>query len=315
MKISVIIPTFNRGNLIGDTLQSILNQTYPNWECIVVDDGSTDNTNQVVNSFIAKDARFSFYKRPENRLKGANACRNFGFEKSKGDIINWLDSDDLFASNHFEIHLEQHKNNEVDCVVSKAKTFESKPEETSGFWSNVVPKSQPWNDMICGRISWATPTVTWKINSLESKPFCEKLQSSQEWFFHTSMLLNNVSFKIIDINTIFVRRHEERIGKSESPQKFLSRFSSRLTIYKSLKSDKKLNNHLEFHLFRVMLNALKKSAFHGYLRNVFLMSFPLLRYGIISIYWKPLYRAILFGTPVYFIFKKGETFFKLEEHV
>jgi len=315
MKISLIIPTYNRENLIGDTLQSVINQSYSNWECIVVDDGSTDSTEQVVNKFINKDARFSYYKRPLDRQKGASACRNFGFEKSSGTIINWLDSDDLLVSNHFEIHIETHNSSGIDCVVSRAKTFELDPEVVSGFWSNVRPNKEPWKDMICGVISWATPTVTWKRNALNSKPFCETLQSSQEWFFHTSMLLNNASFKIADVDTIRVRRHDERIGKSENPEKFRSRFSSRFMIYKSLKKEKKLNKHLEFYLFRVMLNALKKSAFHGYFGNVFIISFSLLRYGINSIYWKQLYRAILLGLPVYSVFKKGETFFKLEESV
>lgn len=313
MKISLIIPTYNRANLIAETLQSVINQTYSNWECIIVDDGSSDNTEQVVNNFIDKDARISYYKRPENRPKGANACRNFGFEKSTGDIINWLDSDDLLASNHFEIHLENHKNPEVDCVVSRAKTFGLNPNETMGFWSNIIPKNEPWKDMVCGAISWATPTVTWKRSVLKNKPFCETLQSSQEWFFHTSMLLNNTTFKITDSDTIKVRRHDERIGKSESPQKFRSRFLSRLMVYKNLSSSKKLNNLLEFHLFRIMLNALKKSAFHGYLSNVLFMSFSLLRCGINSIYWKQIYRAVVFGVPVYLFFKKGETLFKFKE--
>ena len=97
--VSIIIPTYNRAHLIGETLDSVLVQTYENWECIIVDDGSTDNTSKLLESYVQKDSRFQYHHRPSNRLKGANACRNYGFELSKGDYIQWLDSDDLLAEN------------------------------------------------------------------------------------------------------------------------------------------------------------------------------------------------------------------------
>ena len=62
--ISIIIPTFNRAHLIGETLDSVLAQTYPNWECIIVDDGSTDTTDEVVGEYVKKDSRFLYHHRP-----------------------------------------------------------------------------------------------------------------------------------------------------------------------------------------------------------------------------------------------------------
>ena len=101
--ISIIIPTFNRAHYIQETLDSILNQTYINWECIIIDDGSEDNTQEVLAKYLKKDVRFQFHIRPENRPKGANSCRNYGFELSKGDLIKWFDSDDIMLPNHIEI--------------------------------------------------------------------------------------------------------------------------------------------------------------------------------------------------------------------
>lgn len=95
--VSIIIPTYNRAHLIGETLKSVLEQTYKNWECIVVDDGSKDETSEIVQCYLDKDSRFKYYLRPKNRPKGANACRNYGFELSKGEYIQWLDSDDLIG--------------------------------------------------------------------------------------------------------------------------------------------------------------------------------------------------------------------------
>ena len=100
--VSIIIPCFNRAHLIGETLETVLSQTYKNWECIIVDDHSTDNTTQVVTTYAKQDARFKLVIRPDNRKKGASSCRNYGIELSQGELIQFLDSDDLLKSNKLE---------------------------------------------------------------------------------------------------------------------------------------------------------------------------------------------------------------------
>ncbi|TVZ53387.1 glycosyltransferase family 2 protein [Dokdonia sp. Hel_I_53] len=117
--VSIIIPSYNRATLIGETLDSVLNQTYTNWECIVVDDGSTDHTIEIVRAFAKSDKRFKILERPKNRVKGANACRNFGYENSKGDYINWLDSDDLFSPNKLK---EQIKILTINSTIGEIST-------------------------------------------------------------------------------------------------------------------------------------------------------------------------------------------------
>jgi glycosyltransferase involved in cell wall biosynthesis len=93
--VSVIIPTYNRAHLIGETLDSVVIQTYENWECIIVDDGSSDNTDEVVGKYVKGDTRFKYYHRPEEHLQGGNGARNYGFKMSQGDYIQWFNSDDL----------------------------------------------------------------------------------------------------------------------------------------------------------------------------------------------------------------------------
>ena len=100
--VSIIIPTFNRAELIKSTLNSVLNQQYSFWECIIVDDGSQDNTKSIAESYCLKDKRFRFYKRPETKPKGASACRNYGFEMAKGGLIQFLDDDDLLHKNKLQ---------------------------------------------------------------------------------------------------------------------------------------------------------------------------------------------------------------------
>lgn len=92
---SVIIPTYNRANLIGKTLESLLQQQFKDFEIIVVDDGGTDNTKEVVEGF--KDNRIKYYWK-ENAERGA--ARNFGASKASGKYLNFFDSDDIAYPNH-----------------------------------------------------------------------------------------------------------------------------------------------------------------------------------------------------------------------
>ena len=101
-RVSVIVPTYNRSHLVGETLESIQKQTLSDWECLIVDDGSTDDTQAVAESFASSDGKDRFhYFYQEN--SGAQVARNHGFAKSSGLYIQFLDSDDLID----EIKLER----------------------------------------------------------------------------------------------------------------------------------------------------------------------------------------------------------------
>lgn len=117
-KISVIIPTFNRAEIIGQTLDSIINQTYSNWECLVIDDGSKDETEQLLKSYQQKDPRFRFLKRSDERMKGASTCRNIGIELANGDFLQFLDSDDLLGSTKFEVQIKALKTSSADAIAT-----------------------------------------------------------------------------------------------------------------------------------------------------------------------------------------------------
>jgi glycosyltransferase involved in cell wall biosynthesis len=121
--VSIIIPTYNRADLIGETLDSILSQSYQHWECIVVDDGSTDRGLEVVNSYAKIEPRIKIFERPSDRAKGANACRNYGFEKSSGAYIQFLDSDDLLSINKLKSQIELAINTDADVITCKWGRF------------------------------------------------------------------------------------------------------------------------------------------------------------------------------------------------
>lgn len=100
--VSIIIPTYNRVNLISETLDCVVNQTYTNWECIIIDDGSTDETHILLDKYSKKDKRFKIIIKSKDEKKGASISRNLGLKMANGEYIQFLDSDDILANNKIE---------------------------------------------------------------------------------------------------------------------------------------------------------------------------------------------------------------------
>lgn len=124
--ISIVIPAFNRALIIGETLDSVLTQSYSNWECIIVDDGSTDETLSMVEDYVQRDNRFKSFKRPQDRKKGASPCKNIGLEMAKGDFIQFLDSDDLLEKSKLEEQIKTLQNySPLTLITCKWGSFSS----------------------------------------------------------------------------------------------------------------------------------------------------------------------------------------------
>lgn len=122
--VSVIVPCYNYGQFLTECLNSLLAQSLKNWECILVDNGSTDNTNKVCRDFVASDKRFVLIETENN---GPSAARNCGIRIAKGKYIQFLDADDLLQCDkllHQTEYLE--KNPETDLVYSDVRFFDDK---------------------------------------------------------------------------------------------------------------------------------------------------------------------------------------------
>nr|WP_314897221.1 glycosyltransferase family A protein [uncultured Flavobacterium sp.] len=114
-KVSIIVPCYNQAQYLDEALQSLYDQTYTNWECIIVNDGSPDNTEEIVQKWEAKDSRFTYlYK--ENG--GVSSARNLGIENAKGKFIVTLDADDKYEASFIEKALTVLVNNTEIGIVS-----------------------------------------------------------------------------------------------------------------------------------------------------------------------------------------------------
>ena len=120
--ISIIIPSYNRKDLICETLDSVLAQTYINWECIIIDDRSTDGTNSIIKEYASLDKRFVIVLKPIVLKQGASVSKNLGLQMARGEYIQFLDSDDILAENKLEKQIACLKK-ENKKAISVCKTY------------------------------------------------------------------------------------------------------------------------------------------------------------------------------------------------
>lgn len=144
--VSIIVPCYKQAHLLPETLESVWAQTYPNWECVMVDDGSPDNTEEVAKAYCEKDARFK-YVRKENG--GLASARNYGIAHSEGEYILPLDSDDLIVATYLEEAIERFTSHpETKLVYCQAERFGAE----NGLWD--LPEYSyeclvGWNIIFC----------------------------------------------------------------------------------------------------------------------------------------------------------------------
>ncbi len=244
--VSIIIPCFNRAKLLEETLNSIIAQSYKNFECIIIDDGSTDNTLEILSGYANSDARIKYFSRPNSLLKGATACRNYGFSLSKGDYICWFDSDDIMPVNSLKDRIEILFNSDYDFVLGRLMNFY---EDCTILFdekkSSLNPTTtNPAGEYIIGNFWFQTSVPIFKKKFLNkfNKHFDENLSFHDEAEFFLRLLLKNPNFNSVDSVVTLRRMHSEslRVGVNslEESEKILFDQYGYFKIWKSFKKNK-----------------------------------------------------------------------------
>lgn len=230
--VSIIIPTYNRAHLIGKTLDSILAQTYQKWECIVVDDGSSDKTDMMMKNYCNKDSRFKYFHRAANKLKGANACRNMGLENARGDYIIFFDSDDLMTKDHIQIKLKPLLENNYDYSIAKTKFFNVEDNSLERYYKFDKFELSAHN-YIVQNINWLTLDICIKTSLAKKISFNLHLQSGQEYNYFSKLVLKSTNAVFIDEVVSLRRMHEQSVQNrlKKNNQKWKGSFLSKWYTY------------------------------------------------------------------------------------
>jgi len=177
--VSVIIPTYNRAHLVARAIQSVLDQTYQDFELIIVDDGSTDNTEEVIKGFQQKDSRIIYLEHDQN--KGGSAARNTGIKASRGEYIAFLDSDDECLPEKLGKQIVHLNNNYINAFISYTGYFKIDDKGDSSVFKPTkhgnIYNDQLWEDHVS-----PTSAVMVKRNCFEEVGlFDESLPARQDY--------------------------------------------------------------------------------------------------------------------------------------
>jgi len=137
--VSVIIPTYNREAFLSEAVDSVIGQTYGNWELIIVDDRSTDNTAALVRRYMDQDRRVTYVE--NTRTQGPAGARNRGQDLATGEYIAFLDSDDVWKSHHLEVMIDEFsRNGDIDLIYANSEIVADGKLVTASvfdkFWEN-----------------------------------------------------------------------------------------------------------------------------------------------------------------------------------
>ncbi len=208
--ISIIIPNYNYGRFIGETLQSVLDQTFTDFEAVVVDDGSKDNSVEVISSYAARDARMRLIQKKNG---GLSSARNAAVPLLKGRLVAFLDSDDIWAPDFLSTMVEYFsKNPKVMVAFTNAQLFESDTGRLLGGWFGPNSRRTPYSGRIAAKLFTEgnhIPIVTAVVKREvfdEAGLFDLRFRVGEDWDFWLRVASH---FKIyyIDRELCRIRRH------------------------------------------------------------------------------------------------------------
>lgn len=232
-KVAIITPSYNSVSFINETAQSVFRQTYSNWEWIIVDDGSTDDTWRIITSLHEKDRRVSAFKR-NREPKGSGTCRNIGVEKSDADLLIFLDTDDLLASFCLEQRVSAFLENENnDLYFFPLVCFKSKFDDLSILW-NVENDLDDIDRIIMGDPLAPGSGVLWnRLSFIDIGGWNESLFVWQDVDLHLRSFIDGMKVnKRMDLKPdIYIRVVESSISRSDFHS--LTKLESRLSILTS----------------------------------------------------------------------------------
>jgi len=207
--VSIITPCFNSEKFISETIHSVQNQTYQNWEMIVVDDCSTDQTATIIEQFVKNDARIRFFQLEKN--SGAGIAREMALSQAKGDYISFLDADDLWKPLKLEKQLQFLKDNKIhftfsfyDCIDEEGNALNKRVE---------APRNLSYRQLFfCNYVG--NLTGIYDVNYF-GKIAISSTRKRQDWMVWLTILKQIKSAKLVPESLAFYRIRNNSLSASK----------------------------------------------------------------------------------------------------
>lgn len=263
----MILPVYNGAGYLDEAIQSVINQNFINWELMIIDDGSTDNSFEIAGAYSAKDERIQLLQHENKENRGVSASRNLGVERSKGQWIAFLDADDYWYENKLEeVHQVILKHDKLAIIYSSADVLETafsgtvkKDKYKSGFPGLL---KNPFLKTL-GGLSSATPSVVMRKDVFEKAGgFNENFTFSEDTLlFHSALLYGDLYF--IDQPLLNVRYHD---SSTKSIAKREVMINARLHVYLELFKYKEAEMYKEAISYRAATTGMEK-AWRSFYKN------------------------------------------------
>jgi glycosyltransferase involved in cell wall biosynthesis len=206
---AVIVPCYNHGQYLSECLDSILNQTYRDWVCVIVDDGSTDSSRNVADAYCQKDSRFSYYYQQNRGLPGA---RNSGINRCASAYILPLDADDKLASTYLEKTVKVAE--EYPCI----KIVYSRCQYFGTLNHQMILPDYSYRDLLIRNLITATALFRRKDYNLTTGYDDKLRQGLEDWEFWLQLLDKESKVLKIDEPLFYYRQREKSMINSLSHQ-------------------------------------------------------------------------------------------------
>jgi glycosyltransferase involved in cell wall biosynthesis len=292
-KVTIIMATYNRAHFIVETLESIQAQSFKDWECLIIDDGGTDNTAAVIAPVLEQDKRFQLLKRPDVYLKGLPGCRNYGLDLAKGEYIIFFDDDDIVHPQNLELCvLELNKNDISFCRYIRNVFFGDFDFnfDYSKVYTSLYIDLKDMERILKNELPFNSCAVMWKKDCFTNHRFVEHLMYAEEWELYSRIVSSGIRGISIEKCLFFGRKHPaSNTGEfyKDDPIRRASYAKAILLVVNNLKEKQLLSYSLkryfiqvslgfkEFNLFNPILDILELSTFEKLKWQMFYATLPL----------------------------------------
>ena len=228
--VTVCIPSFNRADLVGETLDSILAQTYPDWEALVVDDGSTDSSMEIISAYSRRDPRVRLISR-DREPKGACTCRNIAVEQARGGFVMFLDTDDLLAPFCLEQRMKvMEENPELDFAIFPMFVFSGNARDANRLWNVDTGEDVLLRLLRLDPICQGTGTLWRRDSFVKAGMWGERIRIWQDIELHVRAFAGQYRFaRRLDLRPdVYIRETEASLSRGEYHSR--EKLESRATV-------------------------------------------------------------------------------------
>lgn len=190
--ISVVMPVYNRAYCVAEAINSILDQSFTNWELIIVDDGSTDQTPQICQRFTKVDSRIKFYRIPHTGKIGK--VRNYGNQRSHGRLIVVQDSDDISLPDRLDVLWSEYQHTKADVLYTAV--YRAYHNKEFGVLRKFAP-AEPYNKAKLFHTQYIPGQVAYTKEAITKIPYNDDILISDDWLLLLEFALNDFKFHSI----------------------------------------------------------------------------------------------------------------------